>query len=138
MPLVRIDLAKAHTTEQVQAISDAIHAAIVEEFRIPERDRFHIINPGSTLIAEDAGLGFDRSENLVMIQIFTQRGRTVQSKQALYSRIAARPGEAGIRGADVFIGYAENGPEDWSFGFGRAQYLTDELAVPRPGSGRTR
>lgn len=24
----------------------------------------------------------------------------------------------------------ENGPEDWSFGFGRAQYVTGELAVP--------
>ena len=30
---------------------------------------------------------------------------------------------------DIFIGYVENGPEDWSFGHGRAQYVTGELAA---------
>jgi phenylpyruvate tautomerase PptA (4-oxalocrotonate tautomerase family) len=130
MPLVRIDLTPGTTPSQAQVISDAIHNAVVSAYGIPEQDRFHVINSENRVIAEDAGLGFGRSSKLVMIQIFTQRGRTVEAKQALYERIASSLDAVGIHGSDVFIGYVENGPEDWSFGFGRAQYLTGELAAP--------
>ncbi|WP_424467124.1 tautomerase family protein [Pseudoclavibacter helvolus] len=132
MPLVRIDVNAGRTPEQISSIADAIHDAIVAEYGIPARDRFQIIteHQGGQIIAQDAGLGFDRSSDVVMIQIFTQRGRTTEAKQALYARIAGALGEQGIEGNDVFIGYVENGPEDWTFGFGRAQYLTGELAVP--------
>lgn len=132
MPLVRIDVNAGRTPEQISAIADAIHDAIVAEYGIPARDRFQIIteHQGGQIIAQDAGLGFDRSSGVVMIQIFTQRGRTTEAKQALYARIAEALGTQGVAGNDVFIGYVENGPEDWTFGFGRAQYLTGELAVP--------
>ena len=69
-----------------------------------------------------------------MIQIFTQRGRSVETKQALYARIHANLAALGVAGEDVFIGYVENGPQDWSFGFGIAQYQTGELAVPAAGA----
>ena len=132
MPLVRIDVNAGRTPEQISAIADAIHDAIVAEYGIPARDRFQIIteHQGGQIIAQDAGLGFDRSSGVVMIQIFTQRGRTTEAKQALYARIAEALVTQGVEGNDVFIGYVENGPEDWTFGFGRAQYLTGELAVP--------
>ncbi|WP_271985364.1 tautomerase family protein [Pseudoclavibacter terrae] len=132
MPLVRIDVNAGRTPEQISSIADAIHDAIVAEYGIPARDRFQIIteHQGGQIIAQDAGLGFDRSNCVVMIQIFTQRGRTTEAKQKLYARIAEALGEQGVDGNDVFIGYVENGPEDWTFGFGRAQYLTGELAVP--------
>ncbi|WP_371030133.1 tautomerase family protein [Pseudoclavibacter sp. JSM 162008] len=132
MPLVRIDVNAGRTPEQISSIADAIHDAIVAEYGIPARDRFQIIteHQGGQIIAQDAGLGFDRSNGVVMIQIFTQRGRTTEAKQSLYARIAEALGEQGVEGNDLFIGYVENGPEDWTFGFGRAQYLTGELAVP--------
>ncbi|MBS3179749.1 MULTISPECIES: tautomerase family protein [unclassified Pseudoclavibacter] len=132
MPLVRIDVNAGRTPEQISSIADAIHDAIVAEYGIPARDRFQIIteHQGGQIIAQDAGLGFDRSSGVVMIQIFTQRGRTAEAKQSLYARIAEALSEQGVDGNDVFIGYVENGPEDWTFGFGRAQYLTGELAVP--------
>jgi hypothetical protein len=76
-------------------------------------------------------LGFVRPDEVVVIQIFTQRGRTVEAKQRLYAAIARRLAEVGVDGASVFISYIENAPEDWSFGFGRAQYLTGELAIPK-------
>lgn len=47
------------------------------------------------------------------------------------SAVAAKLGELGVAGENVFIGYVENTAEDWSFGFGRAQYVTGELAVPK-------
>lgn len=65
-----------------------------------------------------------------MIQVFTQAGRSDDKKQELYAAIAADLAEVGVVGEDVFIGYVENGPQDWSFGFGRAQYVTGELGVP--------
>ena len=74
-------------------------------------------------------LGFSRADP-VIIQIFTQRGRSDQVKQDLYAEIARRLEQVGVGGEDIFVGYVENGPQDWSFGFGRAQYLTGELAVP--------
>ena len=132
MPLVRIDLNRGRTRRQVQAICDAIHQAIVEIFEIPVSDRFQVVTQldYGSIIAEDAGLGFDRTEGVVMVQIFTQRGRTDAQKQRLYAQIASNLVLNGVLEQDIFIGYQENGPQDWSFGFGRAQYLTGELAVP--------
>jgi hypothetical protein len=86
--------------------------------------------PQGSIIAEDAGLGFDRTSGAIVIQIFTQRGRSAQAKQDLYSKIVGNLVLLGVAAEDVFIGYNENGPDDWSFGFGRAQYLTGELQVP--------
>lgn len=130
MPLVRIDLNPLYNSKQVKAIADGIHEAIVEVYGIPVRDRFQIINQPTLIVAEDAGLGFERTEGVVMIQIFTQRGRTDETKQTLYARIAQKLAEVEVAGEDIFIGYVENGPQDWSFGFGVAQYQTGELAVP--------
>jgi phenylpyruvate tautomerase PptA (4-oxalocrotonate tautomerase family) len=132
MPLVRIDMQAGRTAAEVKKIADAIHNAIVEQYGIPERDRFQIINQlaAGAIIAEDAGLGFERTSGVVMVQIFTQRGRSTNAKQLLYQAIAGKLACAGVVPEDVFIGYVENGAEDWSFGFGQAQYLTGELSVP--------
>ncbi|MGU3411033.1 tautomerase family protein [Microbacterium sp. M1A1_1b] len=132
MPLVRIDLATGRTPEAVRAIADGIHTAIVDVYGIPPRDRFQVIteHPAQQIIAEDAGLGFERTEGVVMIQVFTQRGRSDDAKQELYRAIHDRLAAVGVASEDVFIGYVENGPQDWSFGFGRAQYVTGELGVP--------
>jgi len=132
MPLVRIDIQEGRDAQQIRSIADGIHGAIVRVYGIPPRDRFQIIteHPAGLIIAEDAGLGFERTSGVVMIQVFTQGGRSDAIKQELYAAIAADLAEVGVAGEDVFIGYVENGPQDWSFGFGRAQYVTGELGVP--------
>jgi phenylpyruvate tautomerase PptA (4-oxalocrotonate tautomerase family) len=132
MPLVRIDVNEGRTPEQLGELSRRIHDAILAEYGIPERDYFHIIteHPVGQIVAQDAGLGFERSSGVVMIQIFTQGGRSREAKQSLFAAIAAQLGEIGVPGEDVFLGYVENTADDWSFGFGRAQYVTGELAVP--------
>ncbi|MDQ0238652.1 phenylpyruvate tautomerase PptA (4-oxalocrotonate tautomerase family) [Arthrobacter bambusae] len=132
MPLVRIDVNEGRTPEQLGELSKRIHDAILAEYGIPERDYFHIIteHPVGQIVAQDAGLGFERSSGVVMIQIFTQGGRSREAKQSLFAAIAAQLGEIGVPGEDVFLGYVENTADDWSFGFGRAQYVTGELAVP--------
>jgi phenylpyruvate tautomerase PptA (4-oxalocrotonate tautomerase family) len=132
MPLVRIDVNAGRSPEEVGRLSRGIHDAILAEYGIPERDYFHIVTehaPGQ-IVAQDAGLGFERSSEVVMIQIFTQGGRGPEAKQSLFAAIAERLAEVGVAGEDVFLGYVENTASDWSFGFGRAQYVTGELAVP--------
>lgn len=132
MPLVRIDVNEGRSPERLGEFSKRIHDAILAEYGIPERDYFHIIteHPAGQIFAQDAGLGFERSSGVVMIQIFTQGGRSREAKQSLFAAIAAQLGEIGVAGEDVFLGYVENTADDWSFGFGRAQYVTGELAVP--------
>ena len=133
MPLVRIDVNEGRTPEDLRRLSRGIHDAILAEYRIPERDYFHILteHPQGQILAQDAGLGFERTGGVVMIQIFTQEGRSQEAKQDLFAAVAGRLAEAGVAGEDVFIGYVENTAGDWSFGFGRAQYVTGELAVPK-------
>lgn len=133
MPLVRIDVNQGRSAEQLQRLSRGIHDAILAEYAIPERDYFHVLteHPRGQIIAQDAGLGFERTPDVVMIQIFTQGGRSQQAKASLFAAIAASLAAAGVAGEDIFIGYMENTAADWSFGFGRAQYVTGELAVPQ-------
>lgn len=132
MPLVRIDVNAGRTPDELARLSRAIHDAILAEYKIPERDYFHILTehaPGQ-IVAQDAGLGFERTAGVVMIQVFTQEGRSQDAKERLFAAVAQNLADAGVPGEDVFIGYVENGAGDWSFGFGRAQYMTGELAVP--------
>lgn len=131
MPLVRIDILDHHSQQKITALSDAVHNAFLEVFGIPERDKFHIIakHPALQLIAQDAGLGFERDENLVMIQITTQRGRDRNTKLRLYEKIAFNLEAVGIPKNNVFISYVENTAEDWSFGFGKAQFVEGDLAA---------
>ncbi|HEY8701326.1 MAG TPA: tautomerase family protein [Arthrobacter sp.] len=133
MPLVRIDVNQGRTQEDLRQLSQGIHDAILAEYGIPERDYFHVLteHPQGQIFAQDAGLGFERSAGVVMIQIFTQEGRNQDAKQSLFAAIAAKLRAVGVAGEDVFIGYVENTAGDWSFGFGRAQYVTGELAVPQ-------
>ncbi|BCW34946.1 putative 4-oxalocrotonate tautomerase [Arthrobacter sp. StoSoilA2] len=133
MPLVRIDVNQGRSADELVAISRAIHDAIVSEYEIPERDYFHILteHPEGQIVAQDAGLGFGRSLGVIMIQIFTQGGRSQTAKSSLFEAITEGLGGLGVKGEDVFIGYMENSPGDWSFGFGRSQYVSGELAIPR-------
>lgn len=129
MPLVRIDLVKGRASSDVQKIADAIHEALVEVMEIPVRDRFQVVTQHDAfeVVAEDAGLGFERDDSKVMIQIITQRGRTQNLKQRLYQRITSKLTITGVTPNNVFISYTENTAADWSFGFGKAQFLLGEL-----------
>jgi len=126
MPLVRIELQRGKSAEYRQAIADGIYEAMRETIQVPEHDRFELISehePGNFL-CDRHYLGIERTEDLVIVQITLRRGRTTEAKQALYRRIAERLRQApGIRPEDVFVTLVENGPEDWSFGGGLAQYV---------------
>ena len=79
------------------------------------------------LICEDTNLGLKRTDKLVFIQIF-QQGRDAKTKEALYAALADRlKAECGLDGNDLIVTVSRNEKEDWSFGNGKAQFLTGDL-----------
>ena len=105
MPLVRIDLVRGRNLVELKFLADQIHGAIVDVMKIPLRDRFQIItqHDQTEIFAEDAGLGFERDDKIVMIQITTQAGRDTNLKQRLFQKITSAIAVAGVEPRNVFI-----------------------------------
>ena len=126
MPLVRIELRRGKPREYRQALADGAYEAMRSSIGIPENDRFIVIteHDADNLSYDRHYLGIERSDDFVAVQIALRRGRTVEAKQALYRGITERWAQSpGVRPSDVLITLVENGPEDWSFGDGVAQYV---------------
>jgi phenylpyruvate tautomerase PptA (4-oxalocrotonate tautomerase family) len=127
MPLVRISLIAGKPESHKRKISDVVHRAMVETVNVPAQDRFQIIteHARSDFIYDAQYLNIPRTDDLVIIQITLNAGRTTELKKALYRRIADLLNqEAGIRKEDVFVNLIEVSKENWSFGNGEAQYAT--------------
>ena len=125
MPLVRITLRRGKTPEFLREASNAVHDALVATANVPTDDRFHIIEEvdADRLIAHPTYGGVERSENLIVIQITLNAGRTVDVKRALYADIAKRLNHSvDVRPDDVLVSLVEVTKENWSFGGGRATY----------------
>ncbi|MCW2848811.1 MAG: 4-oxalocrotonate tautomerase [Marmoricola sp.] len=128
MPLVRIDLLEGRSDAELRLIADTVQSCLEDVFAAPPRDRYQVITehrPGR-IILEDTGLGLERSAGQLVIQV-TQQGRDAAQKQALYAALAERLEErAGVRPEDLVVSVVAAEREDWSFGMGRAQFLTGE------------
>lgn len=129
MPLVRIDVIEGRSDEALRRLADTVQDVLVEHFAAPERDRYQVIHehrPG-LIIALDTGLGFERTDDVVVIQI-TQQGRDEAQKRAVYAALAERlEADCGLAPTDLVVSIVENTPADWSFGLGRAQFLEGDL-----------
>lgn len=129
MPLLYVDLIEGRTPSEVRTLLDAIHDAVLDAFGVPERDRYQVVrtHPAYEIVAEDTGLGMDRSSRLVVVHVVSRR-RTRAMKEKFYELLASNLAErCGVDPADLIVSITENGDEDWSFGHGRAQFLTEEL-----------
>jgi phenylpyruvate tautomerase PptA (4-oxalocrotonate tautomerase family) len=106
VPLVRIDVVEGRRSpEQLRLLADTVQDVLLDVFAAPPRDRYQVITehrPGQ-LICEDTGLGIERTDDLVVLQVF-QQGRS-----------------------DLVVSVSANTREDWSFGLGRAQFLDGDL-----------
>jgi phenylpyruvate tautomerase PptA (4-oxalocrotonate tautomerase family) len=124
MPLVRIDLRKGKDAAYRAGVAQVVYDALLS-VGVPKDDRFQIINEhdAGSLIYDPHYLGIARSDDLVIIQITWNEGRTTDQKKALYKAIAdGLHKTVGLRREDVFIGLVEVKRENWSFGNGEAQY----------------
>ncbi|HEU4379631.1 MAG TPA: tautomerase family protein [Hyphomicrobiaceae bacterium] len=126
MPLVRITMPKGKTQEYRKAVSQGVHAALVETFNVPQDDLFQIITeaaPQAEIVHAPSYLGIKYTDDLVLIQLTVSDTRTVEQKKQLFARIVDHLAESpGLRREDVFINLVEVKKENWSFGNGLAQY----------------
>jgi phenylpyruvate tautomerase PptA (4-oxalocrotonate tautomerase family) len=129
VPLIVVDLIAGRSAEQIGALLDGVHNAVVEALEVPVRDRYQIVHEhnASLMVVQDTGLDIERSPDVVVIQV-TSRPRPREQKVALYRLVCEQlESRCGISPADVMITVVENSDADWSFGLGRAQFLTGDL-----------
>ena len=121
MPLVRITLLKGRSPDHLAALSQAVHATLVETYGMDERDRFQIIEeiePGRLIFSRDYA-GGPRSDDFIVVGIASMP-RAKAAKEAFYKRLVERLGEnPGMRPADVFVCLSDRlALEDISFANG--------------------
>jgi 4-oxalocrotonate tautomerase len=124
MPLTRIDLIEGKSAAYRQGIGEVVYEAM-RAIDVPENDRFQIITEHrpDAFIFDRSYLGVERSDDLVMIQITLNAGRTLDKKKTFYKAIAdGLHARLGLRREDVLIVLVEVSKENWSFGNGLATY----------------
>jgi phenylpyruvate tautomerase PptA (4-oxalocrotonate tautomerase family) len=129
MPLLRIDVIEGRSEAELKELLDAIHSAMLAAFKVPERDRYQVVHehPAAEMRIEDTGLDIPRTERVVMVQV-TTRPRSRFEKQNFYELLCQELVQrCGMKASDVVVAITQNADEDWSFGYGRAQFITGEL-----------
>ena len=125
MPLVRISLRQGKSPAYMAAVGESIHRAMVETINVPAADRFQVFTEHAPegLVYDPGYLGIERSDEVVVIQITLNSGRTLDQKRALYHALAERLAkDPGLRKEDVLVSLVEVPKENWSFGNGEASY----------------
>lgn len=128
MPLVRIDVIEGRTDDELTLLADTVQEVLIETFAAPVLDRYQIIHEHrkGLIKALDTGLGYQRTDKIVVLQI-THQGRTSEQKQIMFAKMSESLEKIGVPPTDLVISVVENTKEDWSFGCGKAQFLTGDL-----------
>jgi Tautomerase enzyme len=128
MPLVRFDALVGRSDNEIKNLLDAAHRVVLSAFQVPERDRYQIYqeHPPSRFVAQDTGLGIRRTRNLVVVSV-TSRERTQEMKEKFYAELCRELHESCSIDPSVIVSTVSNSAADWSFGYGRAQFITGEL-----------
>ncbi|MDF7647115.1 tautomerase family protein [Pantoea rwandensis] len=129
MPLLTFDVIQGRSESEIRTLLDAAHRAVLTAFKVPERDRYQIVheNKGYQMVFQDTGLGFERTDNLVMVRVYTSP-RSEEQKTLFMAELARELLEnCGVKGTDLMISFITNSKGDWSFADGEAQYLTGKL-----------
>ncbi|MBN8235641.1 tautomerase family protein [Halobacillus kuroshimensis] len=129
MPLLKFHMYEGRTEQEVKDLLDVTHKVMVDAFEVPERDRYQVVHEHKPyqMIMQDTGLGFTRSEKFLLIHMISRK-RTEKQVTSFYENLAhALDEQFGITSEDLMISISVNGDEDWSFGGGKAQFLTGDL-----------
>jgi phenylpyruvate tautomerase PptA (4-oxalocrotonate tautomerase family) len=111
MPLVRVSRRLGHATAENQRVLDAVHAALVEAFRIPDGDRHQQL-----LELDEAHFEVppERGPAYTLVEITAFPGRSIEAKRALFQALARRCEAAGVPARDLFVVLVEPPLESWS------------------------
>ena len=109
MPLVKVSLLKGRSIAEKKAILDAIHAALLEAFKIPENDRNQRIfefEPDNFDIPEE------KTSKYTIIEIDVFPGRSLDAKRKLYHKIVQNLEEQ-IQPNDILVVLKEPPLDNW-------------------------
>jgi 4-oxalocrotonate tautomerase len=126
MPFVRIDLVRGKSAEYRRTLGEIVYQAMIDIINVPNDDKFQIITEHAPeeLNFPTGYLGSHYSQDIVFIQVTLNAGRSIEQKKAFYKRIVDDlQAKLKARPDDVVINLVEVGKENWSFGYGIAQYV---------------
>lgn len=110
MPLVRISVRSGLPSTIKKAMLDAVHAALVEAFHIPDDDRTQQLSEHRP---EDFEAPPGRSDRYALIEITAFPGRSSEAKRVLYGAIVRNLTAAGWDARDILIVIVESPLENW-------------------------
>jgi phenylpyruvate tautomerase PptA (4-oxalocrotonate tautomerase family) len=125
MPLVRIDLVRGKSAAFRKQAGEIVYNAMREVINVPADDKFQVMteHAADEINTATSYLGNSYTQDIILIQITLNAGRTVEMKKAFYKRIADElHAQLQVRREDVVINLVEVSKENWSFGGGVAQY----------------
>src|ERR1700728_5156487 len=121
MPFVNISLARGKPGEYLEAVSRAVHDALVAELQMKPEDEFQLIHqhaPGEMVFNRNFR-GGPRSNDWIVFTITDGLERGERAKRRFYKTLVRLLGEGpGIRPADVFVMMNVTPPENFSFADG--------------------
>lgn len=129
MPLIKIDMIKRRSKEEILDILDISYNVMLETFDAPLGDRYQIVNQHEDYEMQilDTGLGVERTNEVLVFTLIT-RPRTKEQKTNFYSKLVEQLNKnLNLREEDIMISLVENSDEDWSFFKGEAQFLNGAL-----------
>ena len=110
MPLVRIEIIKGRTAAERKQLLDAVHAALVKAFGIPDDDRTQRVvehDPEYFEIPPGAG------ERYTLIEITAFPGRSATAKRRLYEAIVRNLDRVGVPSTDISVVLHEPPMQNW-------------------------
>ena len=115
MPFVTIEVRRRWSDDEQTAIIDAVHAALIRAFGIPDSDKnIRLVEHDPQRFAVSHLLAQPEFKTLISIDCYS--GRTVEMKRALYSEILQRLEAIGIPRGHASIVLREEPHENWGSG----------------------
>jgi phenylpyruvate tautomerase PptA (4-oxalocrotonate tautomerase family) len=119
MPAVQIEVRKPYTREQEVGLIEAVHAALVEAFKIKPGDR-----DVRLVVHEPHRFAYppacERPEAFTLVSIDAFAGRSLDAKRNLYRAVVANLEPFGIPKNHVKIVLRESPAENWGIRGGQA------------------
>jgi phenylpyruvate tautomerase PptA (4-oxalocrotonate tautomerase family) len=110
MPLVTISMYEGKTPDFKKKINDAIHAALVQNFKIQDWD---YNQRTQEYVKNDWRVPDGKSDKYTLIEMCVFPGRTKETKKKLYADIVTRLEAIGIPKDHIMILIIEQPMENW-------------------------
>jgi phenylpyruvate tautomerase PptA (4-oxalocrotonate tautomerase family) len=121
MPFVNISLARGKSDDYLEAVSSAVHEALVQELGMNPNDRFQLIDqhePGEMIFNRDFR-GGPRSDDFIVFTITEGIDSGEEAKQRFYKTLVdLLQKDPGVRAEDVFVMVYLTPPANFSFASG--------------------